>query len=64
MKLEKSWVDYLKAQPESGMGHHKVLVKFDSGKIIEGTVTNGEDLDIPENVLGAISNIQVIKEGR
>jgi len=64
VKLAQSWVDYLREQPESGMGYHKVLVKFDSGKMVDGTVTNGEDLDIPENVFGTISNIQVIKEGR
>ena len=28
MKLEQKWIDYLKSQPESGIGYHKTNVYF------------------------------------
>jgi len=50
--LAQKWIDYLVAQPESGMGYQRVDVQFDnSSSVRDCVVFNSEQIDLPDDCI-------------
>ncbi len=53
-KLDQRWVNYLVAQPESGMGYQKVDVRLKDKRVLKNVVVfNAEEIVLPEDCAAA-----------
>jgi hypothetical protein len=54
LTLDRRFVEQLMDQPESGMGYHRVDIRFTDGRELKNVIVlNSEEADVPDEFITA-----------